>query len=221
MTLAEARHFLQCEGGALSAWDIAVRVASAAAVVGFTARAIVVGGATVWHLTLPMLAQLVAVTLSIPVLYLATPHPSMWKDVRAALRMWSGIIVAAVIALAVRCWLRGTSWQQQLVADSGVAWRWVADAHMQWPVLLAFVGELLAMPGRVRNVFRYGPPFVGVSMGCAMQFVVLIFGVFVLPWFVEGNMAWFLWWMILIAEALTLWMHLDVQRQVRKVEQRG
>jgi hypothetical protein len=57
MTLEEARHLLQCEGGELSAWDVAVRVVSAAAVAGLTARAIVVGDATVWHLALPMLAR--------------------------------------------------------------------------------------------------------------------------------------------------------------------
>jgi hypothetical protein len=40
MTLDEARHLLQCERGELSAWDIAVRVVSAAAAVaGLTARA--------------------------------------------------------------------------------------------------------------------------------------------------------------------------------------
>ena len=32
-------------------------------------------------------------------------------------------------------------------------------------------------------------------------------------------MAWLLWWMILIAEVLTLWMHLDIQREVRKLDQ--
>jgi hypothetical protein len=132
-------------------------------------------------------------------------------------------MVVAVVVVAVRSWLGATAWRVQLGADLATTWRWVTEAHMHWPVLLAFVGELLAMPGRVRNLFQYGPPFVGISLGCAMQFVVLMFGVFVLPWFAESgaNMAWLLWWMILIAEVLTLWMHLDVQRQVRKVERKA
>ncbi len=223
MTLDEARHLLQCEGGAFSTWDIAVRVVSAIAVMGLTARAIVVGDATVWHLALPILAQLAAVTLAIPVLYVATPHPGMAKDVRASLRLCAAVMVVAVVVVAVRSWLGATAWRVQLGADLATTWRWVTEAHMHWPVLLAFVGELLAMPGRVRNLFQYGPPFVGISLGCAMQFVVLMFGVFVLPWFAESgaNMAWLLWWMILIAEVLTLWMHLDVQRQVRKVERKA
>src|SRR5688500_17903298 len=109
MTHDEARHLLQCEGGELSAWDIAVRVGSAAAVAGLTARAIVVGDATVWHLALPMLAQYVAVTLAVPALYVITPHSAMLKDVNAAVRMWAGLLVAAVVALGVQVWLRGSS----------------------------------------------------------------------------------------------------------------
>jgi hypothetical protein len=54
-----------------------------------------------------------------------------------------------------------------------------------------------------------------------MRFVMLIFGVFVLPWFIETGMAWFLWWLILIAEVLTLWMHVDIQHKLRKLEARG
>jgi hypothetical protein len=90
---------------------------------------------------------------------------------------------------------------------------------MHWPILIAFVCELVAVPGRVRNLYVYGPPFSGVSLGCAMRLVVLIFGFFLLPFILGSStdMAWVLWWMILIAELLTLWMLADIQSSLGKL----
>jgi hypothetical protein len=223
LTVEDARHILHTEGGELSGWEIASRIVSVAAVSALTARAIVIGDATVWHLALPMVAQWLAIILAIPVLYVVTPHPEMRKDALKAVRLLVGIVLAVVIAVAARSWYLGAPWRELLAADVHTAWNWIANAHMQWPILLAFVGELVAMPGRVRNVFEYGPPFVSVSLGCAMRLVVLMFGVFVLPWFIGGgtNMAWFLWWLILIAEVLTLWMHIDLQRSLRRLSAQG
>jgi hypothetical protein len=221
LTVEDARRILHSEGGALSGWEIASRIVSVAVISGLTARAIVVGDATVWHLALPMVAQFFAIILSIPVLYAATGHTELRKDALQAVKVWAFLVVVAAIALAGRSWYLGTPWREQLGHDVGAAWHWIADAEMQWPMLWAFVGELVAMPGRVREVFEFGPPFSSISLGCGMRFVMLMFGVFVLPWFVESGMAWFLWWMILIAEVLTLWMHLDIQHKLRKLAAQG
>ncbi len=91
---------------------------------------------------------------------------------------------------------------------------------MQWPILIAFVCELAAIPGGVRNLYKYGPPFSGVSLGCAMRFVVLMFGCALLPWIIQSspNVAWLLWGMILLAEVLALWMHYDIQTKLGEID---
>jgi hypothetical protein len=99
---------------------------------------------------------------------------------------------------------------------------WVVGAHMHWPILAAAAGSAIAIPGRVRNLFLHGPPFVGVSLGCAMRFVVLIFGVALLP-FIVGNWksisphaVWIFWGIILAGDGLALWMHWDIQQRLKR-----
>jgi hypothetical protein len=91
---------------------------------------------------------------------------------------------------------------------------------MQWPMLAAAVSMLLELPGRVRNLFVYGPPFVGVGIGCAMRVAVLVLGCAALPWAFGAStrMAWFLWVVIILSDLLAVAMHLDIQRKLRKVE---
>jgi len=222
LTVEDAGHLLACEGGELSKAQVAFELVSVVAVAATTAWAISAGHATVWHLALPMIAQWLALVLAIPFVYLAVRHPDLRKDAGFYLRLWGGIAVTLALVTAVRCWLHAHAFHAQLADDVRLTWRWIADAHMQWPILIAFVAQLVAIQGHVRNLYVHGPPFSGISLGCGMRFVVLMFGCFLLPWIIGSgaNMAWVLWWMLLIAELLTLCMLLDLQRQVRKRDQR-
>ena len=214
----DPRHLLACEGGELSKAQVAVELVSVVAIAATTAWAIAAGHATAWHLALPMVAQWLALVFAIPFIYLAIRHPDLRKDAGFYLRLWAGLAATLALATAVRAWLHSQPFHAQLADDVRLTWRWIADAHMQWPILIAFVVQLVALQGHVRNLYVHGPPFSGISVGCGMRFVVLMFGCLLLPWIIGGgsNMAWVLWWMILIAELLTLWMLLDIQHNLRK-----
>jgi hypothetical protein len=220
LTIEDARHILKCEGGPLTSAQLAFQVLSIVAVAAAVARAIAVGNATVWHLVLPMVAQYLVLLMALPVIYLAAPHPGLRKDVFGALRFWAGLLAAAGVAVAIQARMQDRPWRGQLASDASVAWRWIVDAQMHWPIVIAFASELAAIPGRVRNLYDFGPPFMGVSLGCAMRLVVPFFGCFLLPWAVGGSvrMAWWLWGLILAAEFLALWMHVDIQRRLRKID---
>jgi hypothetical protein len=221
LSVDDARHLLRNEGGELTRAELVLQLVAAAVVSAFTARAIWIGNATVWHLTMPMIAQYFALIAALPIIYVVARHPGLRKDAVAALKLWFGLAIALAVAVAVQARNQGVPWRDQLRADAAVAWRWIADAEMHWPILLAALGMLFALPGRVRNLYRYGPPFVGVGLGCAMRLVVLLLGVVLLPWIAGSStrIAWFLWVMILSSEALALWMHWDIQTKLRQVDQ--
>jgi hypothetical protein len=214
----DPHHLLACEGGELSKAQIAFELLSVVAIATTTAWAIAAGHATAWHLALPMVAQWLALVFAIPFIYLAVRHPDLRKDAGFYLRLWAGLAAALALVTAVRGWLDARPFHAQLVADVGLTWRWIADAHMQWPIAIAFVVQLVALQGHVRNLYVHGPPFSGISLGCGMRSVVLMFGCALLPWLIGGgsNPAWVLWTMLLIAESLTLWMLLDIQLKLRK-----
>jgi hypothetical protein len=218
ITVADARHILACEGGEMSGWSLVFQLVMAALVAAALARAIEVGSATVWHLLLPMLAQYVALMVALPPIYLVVRHPDLRKDTIGTIRLWIIIAAALAITVAGRAWWHDTPWREQLDADARRLWRWIADAQMHWPILLAFLGSLAAVPGRVRNLFVHGPPFVGVSLGCAMRIAVGILGFIFIPFALssEESAAWGLWWLIVIAELLALWMHWDLQQKVKR-----
>jgi hypothetical protein len=220
LTVGDARHILACEGGKLTLAQFLFQFATVVAISTLTAWALLTGRATAWHLALPIIAQYLAVMTAVPLIYLVMPHPEMRKEVVQAVWVWIGLAATAAIAAVVRSWWSELPWHEQLPRDMHAAWKWITDAHMHWPIMAAFVLELVAIPGRVRNLHVYGPPFVPISLGCGMYFVVLMFGCVVLPLTVEssGDMAWALWWMILIAELLTLWMLVDLQHSLGKYD---
>jgi hypothetical protein len=220
LSVDDARHLLHTEGGELTSTEIAFRLISTAAVSVLTARAIVVGHANVWHLALPMVAQYFAIILSVPVVYLATPHPELRINAVKCLRLWIGFAAAAILAMGVRSWTVEIPWREQVASDAARAWAWIYGAEMHWPILLAFCGEAAAMPGRVRNLVEHGPPFVSINLGCAMRFVVLMFGCVLLPWAFGSSerMTWFLCALIMVAELMALWMHWDIQQALRKLD---
>src|SRR4051812_28578705 len=172
LTVGDAQHILACEGGRLSAAQYTLQFIEVVAITSATAWAIITGRATAWHLALPMVAQYAAVLLVVPISYLLLRHPGLKKDAIGSLRLWAGLAAALVLVTAVRGFLSGRSWVDQLESDVQVSWKWIADANMHWPIVIAFLCELIAVPGRVRNLYVYGPPFSGVSLGCAMRLVV-------------------------------------------------
>jgi hypothetical protein len=220
LSVGDARHLIQTEGGELTLSDVALQLASTAIVAALTARALSWGNATVWHLALPMFAQYLALMAALPPTYLVVRHPGLRKDAVGALRLWFLFALVLAITVAVRSHQSQQAWQRQLAGDTSAVWRWIADAQMHWPMLAAAVSTLAELPGRVRNLFVYGPPFVGVGLGCAMRLVVILLFCAALPWAFGAStrMAWFLWFVIILSDLLALWMHLDIQHKLRKVE---
>jgi hypothetical protein len=220
LTVDDARHLLKGEGGDLTITDIVLQGGAALIVSALTARAIIVGSATAWHLVLPMVAQYLVLIVAIPFAQVIARHPGLHKDAMQALRLW--VVFAVIIAgiVASRSHELGTPWQDQLRADASRSWQWIVDAEMHWPVLVAAATMAASIPGRVHNLFVHGPPFVGVSLGCAMRFVVMLLCCFLVPLAAAnpGSIVWILWAIFLVAEVLALWMHWDVQTRLHKYD---
>jgi hypothetical protein len=220
LTVEEARHLLGNEGGHLSWDELVVRVVTELTVAGALAYAIWRGNVTAWHLALPSLAQYMTLLLVMPLIYLVFRHPGLRKDVMGAVRLLVAMATALMIATTVRAWRHQTEWTDQFTSDAELAWNWIADAGVQWPSLIAAAGVVLALPGRVRNLYKFGPPFMGVSLGCAMRLAVLFLGCFFLPFAMGSStrMVWFLWAVLLLAEGLAMGMHWDIQRRLQKLD---
>lgn len=191
---------------------------------GLLAWAIYQGNVTVWHMLVPMVGQYVTLIVALPLLYLALRHPGLRKDGLASLRLWGIFAVIAVVALFVGAYWQGKPWQSLLASSASASWRWITEAHMQWPLLWSVVEALLGLRYRVSNLYQHGPPFVGVSLGCAMRFVVLLVGLALVPFVAETLSArpswlpWIVWGIIAVSEALALGMHWDIQQRLRKLD---
>lgn len=220
LSVADARHLLRCEGGELTLRDFAIQGTSIAITFGLLARAIASGGATVWHMLLPMVAQYLTLIAAMPIVYAFAPHPALRKDVVGSLRLWGIVTLAAAIAVGVRAWRSGGELSELATADLRAAWDWIVDAKMALPMLSAAVSMVESLRARVRKLYEFGPPFVGVSLGCAMRLVVPLLGCFLLPLVVSsaGRLAWTIFAMMLAAEILALAMHWDLQRRLRKLD---
>ncbi|HRQ90024.1 MAG TPA: hypothetical protein PLA50_14590, partial [Bacteroidia bacterium] len=82
LTVRDAAHLVKTEGGSLSTGQIAVRLSVLVLVAAFTARAIVLGHATVWHLFLPLVAEYLVLLLSLPVLTFFVRDGELRKEAR-------------------------------------------------------------------------------------------------------------------------------------------
>ena len=220
LTVADARHIVNCEGGELTPGALAIKLTTTAIVSATLARAIWVGDATAWHLFLPMLAQYFALILVLPVIYLFIRHPDLRKDSIGALRLVIALIMLAAVALGVQSYRTEIPWRPLLDDYLAEVYRWVVDAQMHWPILIAVAAILWQIPRRIRNLYVHGPPFSGVGLGCAMRFVVPLFGCFLAPFIAAGEIpvVWILWVTIVAADILALWMHWDLQARLRKLD---
>lgn len=220
LTITDARHLLRLEGGELSWTQVGVQAVMILLVAGMTARAILVGGATAWHLALPMVGEYLALLVTIPLMALFWHHSELrsgaWKSL-TSLIVFAGV---AAVVLWVRAKGSEASWQDQTATDATRLWQWIVDAQMHWPIVVAAAGMALAMPGRVRNLFVHGPPFVSVNLGCAMRVLLLFVALMLLPFVLENalRMVWILWTILVLADVLALWMHWDIQRRLKKLE---
>jgi hypothetical protein len=223
LTVADARHLLANEGGPLDTSQIALRVVSIAVVAGACAYAIWAGHATVWHLALPMAGEYLVLLVAVPVLYLVVRHEAMRKDTVGSLRLLAILAVAVAVGLGIQSYRGGVPLVEQASLDMQRALAWIVDHKMHWAILAAMAAVLLELPGRVANLYKHGPPFMAVGLGCGMQIAVLFLGCFLLPVVVSGTAtrnAWILLAILTLAEILTIVMHLDIQRRLQKLDAR-
>lgn len=221
LTVGDARHLLATEGGPLDASQLVVRGISIVVVAAACAYAIWAGHATVWHLALPMVGEYFILLLAMPMLYLALRHPALKKDAVGSVRLLAILAVAGVIALAVQSHQNELRWSEQLSLDFDIAWTWIRDHKIQWAILAAMAGTLLELPGRLINFRKHGPPFSPVGLGCGMRVAVLCLACFLLPVVMSGSAtrnAWILLGLLVLAEVLSIVMHLDIQRRLEKLD---
>lgn len=222
LTVGDARRLLRHEGGPWSGWTMAWRAGLALALIGLTARAIGFGEATIWHLMLPLMAQLVALNACLPLMIVGMRASGLRREAWAC---WRNVVIglaAAAVAIFVRSRLLDASWTDQAGTDLRGLWAWIVDHEMQWPTLLALAGMAASLPARVRQYQQMGPPFVSVSFGCAAQAVVMTLGLFALPllWGHPTGMTWALWSALSLADLLALYGLWDVQRRLRQLDAR-
>jgi len=220
LSVEDARILLRNEGGELRAAQVAIQSVTIAAVAATCARAIWVGKATAWHLALPMAAQYLTLLASLPVIYAMLRLDGMRKEARDSVRAIAVLTAVTAIVVAVRAHLQDNAWLDQLAQDAQQVWLWITTHQMHWPMLCAAAGLLFDLPGRVRNLVKFGPPFLAVGLDCGVRIVVLFLGCFLLPLVVGSStrFTWFLWAAIVFSELLTLGMHWDIQRRLRKLD---
>ncbi len=220
LSVKDARHLVQGEGE-LDSSQIVIRVISIVVVAATCAYAIWKGNAAAWHLALPMVAEYFALLVGIIVAFVIVQHRDMRKEARNAFMVLNGIAAITAISIYVRARRQEISWTERLELDLQESWAWISESHMQWPMLFAAIAVFLDLPIRVKNLLRYGPPFVAVGLGCGMRVGLLFLGFFLLPFIVQGSKtsnAWILWALIFVAEILALWMHWDIQGRLKKLD---
>ncbi|MBP7948235.1 MAG: hypothetical protein KA004_01175 [Verrucomicrobiales bacterium] len=218
LSVEDARHLVRVEGGELTPGRAAMRIGTAGIIAAFTAKAILKGKATAIHLALPMAAEYLVLLIALPLLQLKLRHPAIRKDARGGVFLLILLMVAAAVYTAIQAHRQGQGWSRQADLEWTRMWNWIVGHQMHWPMLGAALGVLLVLPGRVRMLYRHGPPFYAVGLGCGMRVAILALGCFLIPW-VAGSSArltWALWAVLLLAEIGAVLMHWDLQRQLKK-----
>ncbi len=218
LSVRDAVHLVKTEGGSLSTGRIVFRLATVALVAAFTARAIVLGYATAWHLFLPMVAEYLVLLLSLPILNLFLRDDELKRESRKSLAWLFAMAMVASLWIASRSFDEGSAWPTQAKAEAARLLHWITGHQMHWPILGAAAAMALGMPGRVAAYHRHGPPFMAVGLGCAMRVVIPLFGCFLIPYLASGKipLVWAIWSILLLAELGALWMHWDLQRRLAR-----
>src|SRR5690606_18316690 len=109
LSVKDARHILQTEGGELDGAPIAIQIVQTIAVASACAYAIWVGEATVWHLALPMVGEYLVLLVVLPILYLFLRHEAMRKDTINTLRLWAILALVTGVSVAIQSRRTGNS----------------------------------------------------------------------------------------------------------------
>lgn len=226
LTIEDARHILRSEGGELTPGLVVSRLMNIAIIQGSVAWAIAAGGATVWHLLLPMVAQYFGMLIGGILCYLWWRPPGLKKDARGAAVLLVILAVIFAVTTFIRSMQDNTAWGSQADLDARAMSDWVVDHKMHWPMLAGFILSMIDTRRRVIELMKHGPPFIGASLGCAMRVVIVVLGCFLIPFIsADWNTAmwnnggvWFVWGVVVLAEFLTLGMHWDVQQRLKKLD---
>ncbi|HQW28097.1 MAG TPA: hypothetical protein PK529_02870 [Verrucomicrobiales bacterium] len=218
LSVADAVHMVRNEGGPLSPGRAAFRVITVLVIAAFTARAIILGHATAWHLFLPMVGEYLVLLLALPIINLILNDPTLRKDARRSVPWQIGFVVLPCLWIVYAAHAGGHTWGAQASIEMSRLLRWITSHEMHWPIIGASAAILMSLPGRIAAFHRHGPPFVAVGIGCAMRFIVALLGCFLLP-IVMSNPAgivWAIWAILLLSELGAVYMHWDLQKRLRK-----
>jgi hypothetical protein len=220
LSVDDARHLVRNEGGEMSGLAFGWNLLSVFVISGLCARAIWLGHASARHLVLPMVAQYLVLLVFLPVLYVVMRASDLRKEAMRSLA-WLGTLIVAVSGYVLyesRRSARG--WQEVLDSGAQDIAGFLVDSHMIWPLMGVAVNSAVDLPRRVNNLKKFGPPFVGVSLGCAARFLVFLLGVMLIPFVVQNpqRIAWIVWALILFAELVAIWMRWDIQRRLKKLD---
>jgi hypothetical protein len=157
-------------------------------VAAFTARAIVVGQATAWHLFLPMVGEYLVLLASMPVICLilhdSDPAERCPQESLVAFHDRRGRLALDRLASSFD---EGTAWTSQARVEFSRLYTWITTHQMHWPILGAMAAMIGGLPGRVAAFHRHGPPFMAVGLGCAMRLIIPLFGCFLIPFIAAGK----------------------------------
>lgn len=238
LSVEDAQYLHKIEGGFLSVYELLFRLASLTLVHGLVARAIFMAQATVWHLVLPLLAEYYVYLITVPIFQTFVRHSELKQISWQCLRMLA-IQFAALIGLAVAWpWFAGDDILQKWAWGCETAWAWVVGTQMHWPILLAGVYAGLNVKDNVAKLRKFGPPFAGPGVGCAMRAVVfflalvivpataMVLGPLVLYLFPSleshlqvGAIVWLVWLVFAAADFGRVIMRWDIQRRLRRMGQ--
>lgn len=220
LTIKDAIHLLRSEGGNLSPLGFGFRLLLVIVVAIFTARAIIHGSATIWHLFLPLIGEYLVLLISLPFINRIISDKRLRQDSRQSIRLLIAFIIATALWITWRSHNQGHPWPEQAKLELSQGYAWIVNHEMHWPILGASAGMLLSLPGRIGSFRKHGPPFVAAGIGCAMRFIVPLFFCFLLPVVASGKLSlvWIIWTILLLAELAALAMHWDLQR---RLQQRG
>lgn len=218
LTVNDAQHLLRNEGGEISLSSVVMRLAILAVIAVFTARAIWIGDATAYHLILPSIAEYLTLLIAMPIMQLFLRHDAIKKDAKGGLRLLIGLLVIAAVLNFFRARHLHLSWSAHAQERLSTFVYWIVDHQMHWAMLGASAGILIGLPGRIKMLYKHGPPFQAVSLGCGARLAVLFLGMFLTPLVIAAptTLAWVLWTLLIASELVALAMIWDIQKRLKQ-----
>jgi hypothetical protein len=241
LTAKEAKHILMAEGGVMTGREALIQLLWAGGVSAALAWAIVHGQATIWHLVVPLVCEYLVLVAALPLVYLVMRHPALKDEFikcSRALVMWGVGLVATVIWRAKNAELPV---MEQLTKDFTWLQNWLLDHQVHWAMLIAVFHAARSLTRSINHLLKFGPPFIGGGLGCAMKIIVVFFAAVLVPaggFFLAGVLkdfgitsfppkswgppqnwiapVWLVWGLLLIADLLTIWFLWDVQSKLKK-----